>query len=86
MRVIAKPIEMVAWFENEGRINPVRFRLEDENEKRVIKIDKVLKREKEKLAGNPNMVFTCTSNVDGVEKIFEVKYEINTFKWILFKM
>lgn len=87
MKVVAKPIEMVAWFENGGKINPVRFRIKNEDDAlKVIKVDKILKRESEKLAGNPMKIFTCTSIIDGIETIFELKYEINTCKWILFKI
>lgn len=87
MKVVAKPIEMVAWFEDGGRVNPVRFRIKGEEEiLRVIKINKVLKRETEKLAGNLMQIFTCTSVINGRETIFELKYEISTCKWILFKI
>lgn len=87
MKVVAKPVEMVAWFENEGNINPVRFRMEDENNKyQVVKINKIFYRQKEKIAGNNMMVFKCSSVINGIEKIFELKYEMNTCKWILFKI
>ena len=87
MKVIAKPIEVVAWFGNEGIINPVRFRIkDDEDGYKVIKIDKIIKRETEKLAGNLMDKFTCVAVVNGIEKIFEIKYEKFTSKWILFKI
>ena len=87
MKVLAKPIEMIAWFENQGNINPVRFRMEDENNNyKTIKIDRVLFKEKEKIAGNHMIVFKCSSVIDGVEKVYEIKYEIDSCKWILFKM
>lgn len=87
MKVIAKPIEMVAWFGSEGNINPVRFRITgEEGQLKVIKIEKILKQEKEKLAGNYMQVFTCTSIINGLEKILELKYEFSTGKWMLFKM
>lgn len=87
MKVVAKPVELVAWFENEGNINPVRFRMEDENNKyKIIKINKVLYKEKEKIAGNHMIVFRCSAIINGISKIFELKYEMNTCKWILFKI
>jgi hypothetical protein len=50
MKTIAKPIEMVCWFEKTGIPHPVRFKVarEDESET-VIKVDKVVTLEKEKL-------------------------------------
>ena len=87
MKVIAKSIEMVAWFENQGNVNPIRFRMECEDKSyKVIKIDKVIKKAKEKIAGNPMQIFTCSSVIEGEEKIFELKYEISSCKWMLFKI
>ncbi|MPN20038.1 hypothetical protein SDC9_167414 [bioreactor metagenome] len=42
MKVVAKPISMVAWFEPDGGIHPVRFKV-NEDENIVIKFDRVLK-------------------------------------------
>lgn len=87
MKVIAKPIQMVAWFDEKGTVHPVRFKIEMEDEEtKVIKIDRIVKRDMEKLAGNPMLVFTCRSLIDGVEKVFEIKYEIGTMRWMLFKI
>lgn len=86
MKVIAKSVEVVAWFEKKGNINPIRFRMECEDSSyKVIKIDKILYRDKEKLAGNIMQVFRCSSLIDGVQKVYELKYEISTSRWILFK-
>lgn len=85
MKVIAKPIQMIAWFNEDGTINPIRFKINEE-ENKVVKIDKILKAEKEKLAGNIMEKFTCTSIINGVEKIFELKYDTKSYKWILFKI
>ena len=87
MKVVAKQIEMVAWFNKKGIPMPVRFRIENEDESyRVIKIDKVVTMDKEKLAGNEMLVFKCQSLIDGVLTMFEIKYELSTCRWILFKI
>lgn len=85
MKVVAKPIEMVAWFNKEG-IHPTRFRIEGKDGNVVIKIDRVIKKDLEKLAGNPMLVFTCESEINGQRKPYEIKYELNTMKWMLFKI
>ena len=84
LKVIAKPIQMIAWFNKDGSINPIRFKI-DEEESKVIKIDRILKRDKEKLAGNVMEKFVFSSCIDGIEKIFEIKYDVTKYKWILFK-
>ncbi len=87
MKVIAKPIEMIAWFEEDGTPNPVRFKIvKEDGSNSVIKIDRVICKDKEKLAGNEMIIFRCQSIINGLERLFEIKYELRTCKWILFKI
>jgi hypothetical protein len=51
----------------------------------VIKIDKIIVKDTEKLAGNIMIVYKCQSLIDDTIKLFEIKYEISTCKWIPFK-
>ena len=83
MKVVAKPIQMIAWFNKDGSINPIK--LEEDGDK-VIKVDRVLKAEQERLSGCIMEKFTCSSCINGVEKIFELKYDSKSYKWILFKI
>jgi len=88
MKVLAKPIAMVSWTDTKGVITPVRFKIvndRDESES-VIKIDKVITVDKEKLAGNLMLVYKCQSVIKGFERLYEIKYELSTCKWILWKL
>lgn len=87
MKVLAKPIEMVAWFDFKGLIHPIRFRLIDENGTyKIISIKSIQARKKEKLAGNLMQVFLCRGIINNQEVLFELKYEKDTDQWTLFKM
>lgn len=87
MKVLALPIEMVSYTDNKGSIRPIRFRMQIGDEPmQVIKIDKVIVRDTEKLAGNIMLVYKCQSLIDNVTKLFEIKYELATCKWILYKI
>lgn len=87
MKVLALPIEMVSYTDDKGSIRPVRFRIQLEDESvQVIKIDKVIVKETEKLAGNVMIVYKCQSLINNAVKLFEIKYELSTCKWILFKI
>lgn len=87
MKVVAKPIEVLSVMDTKGNITPLRLKIEKEDESfQVIKIDKIIDRSKEKLAGNLMIIFNCQSVIDNVEKRYEIKYELNTCKWILFKI
>lgn len=86
MKVICKPIDMIAWFEKEGHVHPIKFRVHEGDESRVIVIGRIRCASTEKLAGNLMYVFECESEIDGLLKIYEIKYEMATCKWILFKI
>lgn len=87
MKIIAKPIDMVVWFTRNGSPNPVRFRFERDDEAfETIRIDKIICRTMEKLAGNNMIVYRCQSQINGAIRTYEIKYELSTCKWILFKM
>ncbi|TGE36034.1 hypothetical protein E4K67_22290 [Desulfosporosinus fructosivorans] len=82
MKVVAELVEMVCWFDLNGKPHPVRFR----HKGSVVKVQQVIHTTEEKLAGNRMLCFRCQSEVDGVMKVFELKYELQTCKWMLWKM
>lgn len=87
MRIIAKPIEVVSYTNNKGDVRPLRFRMQMEDETiKVIKVDKVIVKETEKLAGNIMLIFKCQSLIDDVLKPFEIKYDLKTCRWMLYKI
>lgn len=73
---------MIAWFSKDGVPNPVRYKLDNQ----VIKVEQVILRSEEKLAGNRMIIFRCQSEINGELRLFELKYELQTCKWFLFKM
>lgn len=86
MKGIAKTIQMIAWFDENGKINPIRFKYEEEDEgTKIVCINRILNRNFEKLAGNIMWRFTCSSIVDGIEYIYNVKYDLINGIWLLFE-
>lgn len=86
MKVVAKKIEMIAYFKEDGAINPIRFRVEEDDKCEVIRIKKVMKTDMEKFCGNRMYVFTCCACINNTERIFEIKYDVEKCSWILFKI
>ena len=87
MKYIRKPIEVIAFFDIEGNPSPIKLRCPDEQEETMIlKIDKILRRGEEKFAGNPMLIFTCESLLHGQLKMFELRFEVYTRKWFLYKI
>lgn len=87
LKTIAKPIDVVAWVDKAGIIHPIRFKIEKEDHiEAVVKVDRVISIDKEKLGGNEMLIFRCQSEINNVNRLFELKYENRTCKWILWKI
>ncbi len=86
MKVLMKTVDMIFLSTSEGAITPLKFRFTEGDQATTIRIDRIIERKEEKLAGNRMLVFTVQSVLNGIERIFEMKYEIQSFKWYLYKL
>lgn len=82
MKVISKQIEMVAYFDIDGSIKPLKFRIEESDTYKVIKIEKVISTQWE----DKILIFKCSSVIGDREMMFEIKYDIEKFTWVLWKI
>lgn len=83
MKIVNRPIKVMAIFHPDkklesGKIEPVKFRLDDI----VVRIQKINKIYEEKIVGNKRIIFVC-QNSNG--NLYELKFEIDTKDWYLFK-
>lgn len=87
VKALMQPVDMISWFTREGIPTPLKYRMGGEDAARlVIKVDRIMERKEEKRAGNRMLIFKCRSVVGGAEKIYELKYEVNTCRWYLYKI
>lgn len=87
MKTLVKSIEMISWTEENGKIHPIKFKLVGNNgEIHIYKIKKIYTTEFEKLAGNKTYKFTCEIVINNAIKICELRYELDSCKWTLFKI
>lgn len=87
MKICMQPIESIAWFTKEGIPHPLKYRILTEDKSyKTIKVSQILFRTEEKIAGNRMLLFRCQGEVNGVLKIFELKYELSTCRWYLYKI
>jgi hypothetical protein len=78
MKIINEPIKVMAVFYTNGKIEPIKFRLDD----KVVRIERIMKTYEENIVGNTRVVFVCLHNG---KDIFELKYELDSKTWYLFK-
>ncbi len=87
MKLLRRPIAVIASFDPDGNTKPVRFKLINEDEEDiVIKVEKIIKRDMDKFAGNKMLKYTCESCINGEQRLFELSYELDTCKWYLYKL
>lgn len=82
MKVISKGIEVVAYFDIDGSIKPLKFRIEENDTYKVIKIEKIISTQWE----DKILIFKCSSVIGDREMIFKIKYDIEKFTWILWEI
>lgn len=78
MRILNEPIKVVAIFNKDGKIEPVKFWYEDD----PVMVERVLKIYEDKSLGMNNMIFVCQHK--GID-IYELKYKIKKNIWYLYK-
>ena len=88
MKFIMKGIEAIVWFNEEGDISPIRFKIKSEESDldTIINVDRIIKKSKERYAGNTMIVFECQSQISDTLKQYQLKYEVEKQKWFLYKM
>ena len=82
MIVVSKQIEVVAYFDIDGSIKPIKFRIEEADVYKVIKIEKIISTQWE----DKMLIFKCSATIADREKIFEIKYDIEKLTWVLWKI
>lgn len=87
MKIVAQPIEVISYTDDKDSIRPIRFRMQINDEPmQIIKIDKIIVKDTEKLAGNLMIVYKCQILINNTVRQFEIKYELSTCKWMLYKI
>lgn len=86
MKLRNQHIDMISWTSKEGVVTPVRFRLEENQETKIIRIDRIVQTEKNLFGGTPTLCFRCISIIDGCERMYEITYHCGNQKWLLKKI
>ena len=86
MKILAKPVQMIAVFDEKGVPTPLRFKIEEGGAKHIVKVDKVVSSESIRPAGMDAFVFRCQSEIRGIMKQYELIYRVKPHQWELYKM
>jgi len=88
VKILARRIDMLASFVENDKPHPIRFRIKekDSEERKVIKVEKIISITDNKNAGKLSYIYLCQSEIYGELRQYELKYKINECKWELYKM
>jgi hypothetical protein len=87
MKIVGDEIDVIVKFKRKTKPIPLKFGIHElEGNPQIIKVDKILYTEEEKLAGIRAYVYRCQSMIDGELKLYELKYYIQDCRWVLYKI
>ena len=87
MKIVAKPVDVIATFTNQKKPVPYKFKFYQESGEKVeITVDKIRCIEESHLAGIDSLVYTCESDFQRERKIYQLKYVIGQYRWELYKI
>lgn len=87
MKLLVWPIRVISENNENGDIKPIRFQINNlQSGPTVVKVEKILNVYEEKLIGTKVRMYHCQSVIKGQLRDFELKYELPTCKWYLYKM
>ena len=88
MTLLNKPIEVAAHLDSAGIIKPISFKnVNEDGTTTSFKIQRSIRRDKEKLGENAYIyTFTCEVIVDEKTILCDLKFNVQTKEWVLFRM
>ena len=84
--VCNKPVDVISVCSAGGEIQPLRFRMEDEQHQLLrIDIDEVISMKPIQYVGIEAQIFLCRATVRGKRTLFELRYMIRSHSWSLLR-
>lgn len=80
------PVDVISMCSADGRIRPLRLRMEDEDRKLLrVDIDEVISVKQIQYVGIEAFIFLCRAMVRESLWLFELKYTVRTHTWCFFR-
>ena len=80
------PVDVISMCSAGGDIRPLRIRLEDDEHQLLrIDIDEVISVKCIQYVGIEAQIFLCRATIQGMRRLFELKYTIRTHSWCLMR-
>ena len=77
-------IEVICVCDTGGNVRPLRFRFEDQEHRlHVIGIQEIVYQKNTEYVGIESILFGCRAELEGKERLFELRYTIRSLKWVI---
>lgn len=86
MKIVRKPVDVIAIFKRKELPMPARVRMEVDGQEIAVKVDQIIKIQRVKNVGKGEIIYTCQSYIYNVEKLYVLEYLIDDFQWVLYKL
>ena len=85
-QVVNIPIQMISVCSTVGDLTPMRFRFENsDHQLETIQVESVHAHKVTTYNGIREIQYVCSAYVNDLLKLFVLKYNIESHKWIMFK-
>lgn len=79
-------VEMICVCAVDGKLTPIRFRMEDEEHcLKTVHIEQILAIKPIQYAGIDAIQYLCKVRLQGLERMIELRYTIKTHRWTVFR-
>jgi len=86
MKRVFIEIEVIAYFDEKGKVRPYRFRYEYLGEKVIVVVDRIIHSDIDMFCGNPMLIYDCSAEINKTKRVLQLKYEVKTHRWYLTKL
>lgn len=86
MEPVNMPLQVIVHCEAGGDLHPLRFRYEDEKHMvHTVQVEHITDSRKTNFVGIDAIHYICRGKEGDKEHMYELRYTINTHKWVLFR-
>lgn len=87
MTAVNIPIQLVSACSTQGNITPLWFRYENESHQvETIRIEQIVSSKEERHCGMDYIGYVCWTELEGYRHLVELRYQISSHQWKLFKL
>ena len=87
MNIVDKSIQVVTKTDGAGIVKPLCFSIADDDKcGDVINVERLVRRDKEKIDGDYIYTFTCEIIKDDTKMLCDLRLNLSTNEWILYRM